>query len=256
MLSILDFDPDFALSSMGNEILKKWQRCLVSFHCAKPHHPNVVLTIGTGFVACMGNELTIATALHVVSDYIDSGQGLGAIVGGHHISLDGARFLGSAQEDCAFLEIPRSLPANSLAVLKSGRRPEMLVTSSFIVFGYPETRNRFDLRQLERTPHVHSIVSHSFSSDPSTGTLTFPYDPKNIYIETTSAGSGPPHLKGMSGSPVAQLLVNPNTGTVGLRLVGIFIRWTKSGKSLVAHCFPDFGRELHGEWDRYKSKAK
>lgn len=256
MQSILDVDPDFASLSLGNEILKKWHKCLVSFHSGKPHSPNTVLTVGSGCIASIGDRLTIVTAFHVVSDFVESRQGFGAIVNGHHIALDGTKFLGSEREDCAFMDIPASLPVNTLPSIVSGRRPEMLATSSFIIFGYPETRNRFDSRKPGQGLHVHSVISHSFQSDPIAGTLIFPYDPKYVYTEATSAAKSAPHLKGMSGSPVAQLLFNPVSGSLGLRLVGVFIRWSKNQKNLVAHCFPDFGRELHEDWDSFGTRTR
>jgi len=236
--------PGAAQADIGNSLLELWKSCLVSFHIKQPHHANKILTVGSGFILSARSRLYIATASHVLDDYA-TGMGIGAFVGGEFVSLDGVACLHQENEDCAFLPPPMSLAGKSCKPLVMGKRDDAIPTSSFMTFGYPETRNRFDVRNKNQSFNVLSIMFHNFHYDADEGNIEFDYDPKTVYAEPGSAIKAPVFLKGMSGAPVVQLLVVKATNTVALRPVGIFKEWRQgSTKRLIAHCFPDFSKDL------------
>lgn len=247
--TILEYFPHAAMESVGNMLVKQWRSCLVSFHAKKPHHDHTILTIGTGFLLTAGNSFAITTAQHVLREYA-AGNGLCVLIDGQQVSLDGLQATQSEQEDCAFVPPPATMAGREWTALAAGRRDDVIETSSFMIFGYPESRNRFDVRRPGQGLDVLNIVCHGFEHDWKRGQLTFRYDPRTVYFEDGSTFDSAPHLRGMSGSPVAQLLVSRRTGEIGLRPVGIFTEWHQaSEKRLLAHCFPDFGRELDPRWN-------
>lgn len=248
MKTLLEHFPHAPFESIGNTLIERWRSCLVSFHVKKPYHDFAVLTMGTGFLFMAGKSFTIATAQHVLRDY-GSGQGLCAMVDGELVSLDGLEALQSEEEDCAFVKVPDLMANKAWVALVSGQRSDMVATSSFMIFGFPEVKNRFDIRRKGQGFQILNIVCHGFEHDWKRGVLLFRYDPKTVYFEEGGTFNAAPNLKGMSGAPVAQLLFSKTTGAIGLRPVGIFKEWYQGNdKRLVAHCFPDFGYELDRRW--------
>jgi hypothetical protein len=244
MKSILDYFPTAAFEQIGNDLLKNWERCLVSFHAKKQYADNHVLTIGTGFVVNIQGHLAIATASHVITEY-NRGNGIGVMLGGKYASLDGAKVLHQATQDIAFIKMPEALAGMVTWPLVMGKREDTIPTCSFMIFGFPETKNRIDIRKKEIQFSVVNVMAHSFEYEKTTGDLLFPYNPKHAYVEPGSAVNAAVSLRGLSGGPVAQLLLAPDTHRIALRPVGVFKEWRQHAiKKLVACSFTDFSDEL------------
>jgi len=244
MKNLFHFYPDAAVDSFGNILAKTWEKCLVSFHAKKQYHDNQILTIGSGFIVRASDQVAIVTASRVITDY-NRGNGVSMRIGQEYASLDGAKIMQNASQDIAFIKIPEALAGTSIWPLVMGKRDDAILTSSFMIFGYPETKNRIDIRSKGTAFSALNIMVHSFEYEKTSGDLLFPYNPKAAYIGAGSALNASVSLRGLSGAPVAQLLVVPDNGNIVLRPVGVFEEWRQRAvKKLVACSFSDFSDEL------------
>lgn len=200
--------------------------------------------MGGGFVLNYYGSLSIATAAHVVLEY-NRGFGLGVRVGGQHLSLDSVEALLNKDQDIAFIPFSNDFLGRKYYPLIAGKRDDAIATSSFMILGLPESRNRLDIRDSRATFNMLNVMVHSFEYDRKAGDLIFPYDPKSVFIEPGSSQKNIGSLRGLSGAPVAQILIVKKTGALTLRPVGVFKEWRQhSVKRLVASSFRDFSDEL------------
>jgi hypothetical protein len=243
MKNLFHFYPDAAADSLGSILAKTWEKCLVSFHAKKQYRDNQILTIGSGFVVRVSDQFAIVTASRVITD--NRGNGVSVRIGEEYASLDGAKIMQNASQDIAFIKIPEALAGTSMWPLVMGKRDDAIPTSSFMIFGYPETKNRIDVRSNGTAFSAFNIMVHSFEYEKTSGDLLFPYNPKAAYIRAGSALNASVSLRGLSGAPVAQLLVVPDNGNIVLRPVGVFEELRQRAvKKLVACSFSDFSDEL------------
>lgn len=249
MKSLLELHPNIIGDNYCREVAKHWQECLVSFHARRPHHDNYIETIGTGFLVAMGDETFIATARHTLDNY-QSADGIGVIIGGGiSVSLNGMRIAGHPTLDVAMIEVPQDalLKAGirSVRAMPAMRPSDSTPTASFVIFGYPSSKNVLDMRTT-RPIGIMGIMLHGYEADLASTEIRFSYRAKDAVSEPWNPVTNPPALKGMSGSPVAQVFIRNDTSALTLRCVGVFNSW-RSKKSLVAYAFPQWLEEQEQE---------
>jgi hypothetical protein len=236
MKSVLDYFPDWPLLGMGNELVKAWSGCLLAFHEKKEFSMHEVLTIGTGFFADFHGLPFVVTAAHVARQY---NRGFGVGVTNQRVGallLDGKPMWVEDRQDIAMVPAEWVAQKGKISAFPTLIRKDQIPTSSFMIFGFPSTKNNIHIkRNSDRT--VFNILLNGFACDKNTGDLLFEYDPKNNFFEPGSSLSGAPSLQGLSGSPIAQVLISEK-GQISLRAVGVFKEYKKrEGKRLVGGSF-------------------
>ncbi|WP_145530125.1 serine protease [Yersinia alsatica] len=245
--SILDYSPFSAHNSIGTEIARKWNGVLVSFHARKPFSDNEVLTVGTGFLIKIGNVYTLVTASHTITELLQF-DAYFMRYKGENYSLNNLNIGHNAIQDYAFISIPEKMSNISLTYLPLDKRQDFIPTSTFMIFGFPTTKNKIDLRKIDNIQTCVNIVSHDFEYDTDTEDIHFPFNEKNknYFFEPESDRRNLMSLRGMSGCPVTQILINENSGVITLRAIGIFKEQkNKREKKLVACTFTKFADELN-----------
>jgi hypothetical protein len=244
MKSLLEHIPNLVADNYCKEISDRWRECLVSFHAQRPHHDNYIDTIGTGAVIAMGAATLIATARHVLDDYQRIGGG-GVIIGSRDtVSLNGMKVAGHPNQDVVLIEVPwaalHAAEATTLRAIPTSELPGSIPTSSFVIFGYPSSKNVLDAR-APRDRSIFGIMLHGYEVDYASREIRFHYTKKIAIKEPWTPMNDPPALRGMSGSPIMQVSVHGTS--LALRCVGVFHRWREK-KWLAGYVFPQWMDEM------------
>ncbi|MDC9623086.1 serine protease [Xenorhabdus sp. XENO-7] len=261
LISSYDFYPYYSVTKHvtswieqngTTQLFKKWQKSLVSFFVKKEHSMKSALLIGTGFLYMLdGKYPCIVTAAHVVHELRKSSLPFFSINGEKYI-FHKLNVEYNDEQDYAIIPFSEEMTAiqKSWLFLSSDERPLMNKTSSFVIMGYPSTRNELHVDK-NKGLSPHNITFHSFKYNEENEDIYFWYDSKvknrNIIFEEKSYFKSMSSLEGMSGSVIAQIMEHKITGDFTLRAVGIFKEFHSKqiDKYLVGCTFVPFADEIN-----------
>ncbi|MBV4369005.1 serine protease [Erwinia phyllosphaerae] len=251
--SIIHWSPTWIEENKSTGLALKWQSSLVSFFITQPHHKQEAFLIGSGFLCLLSGQIPcIVTASHVIKDMQQSDFSF--------ISIDGKKFkfehleiYFNDDQDYAIIpmpeeiikEIPQSILFNNRCDNEKYEK-----TSSFVIMGYPSKANKLHKLRPEKGLSPFNINFHGFLYERETEDIYFHFvadgKEKNICFEDVSTNKTVTSLAGMSGSVIAQLIINKKSGEVSLKSVGIFKEHRpKRGDFLVGSTFIDFADEIN-----------
>jgi hypothetical protein len=118
-------------------------------------------------------------------------------------------------------------------------------TSSFVVIGYPGSKNaEIDYRPGRSTERaLLGLAMHESTFNPETGIRHFPFTGKTIPEAWRPDITKAPSLKGVSGSPCLRVVIERSSGRIGALLSGVFYAWNKQDRELKVVSMGD-------PWDR------
>ena len=251
--SIIHYSPTWIEESKSTELALKWISSLVSFFITRPHHKQEAFLIGSGFLCLLGGQMPcIITASHVINEMQSSDFSF--------ISIDGKKFkfenlevFFNDEQDYAIIPIPEKIInviQSSILFRNESNNTKYEKTSSFLIMGYTSKGNNLHKKRAEKGLTPLNINFHNFLYEKETEDIYFHYitegKESKICFESASAINTISSLAGMSGSVIAQLIVNKESGGVSLRAVGIFKEHRpKRGNFLVGSTFIDFADEIN-----------
>jgi hypothetical protein len=250
--SILDEFPFGIQDDVVSKLTEKWRPAMVSFHVNKPHSDKDLLMVGSGFLLDMFGTPFIATASHVLMQVREANLRI-IIVGGQKYRFEKVEAYHNEEQDYAMINPPEEMLKSNrpFSFFKLAPRPELSATSSFIIMGYPSSRNKFHKDKEWKGLSCFSVAFHSFKYDTDNEDLIFHYHSKNakkglgITFEPSSSFNSVPELEGMSGGCIVQIMINSETDELTLKPVGIFKEHKKKLNYLVGCTFIPFADELN-----------
>lgn len=250
--SIIDLYPDGIDDNLASNLTKKWERAFVSFHTLKPHSKKETLTVGSGFLMQINSRPYIVTASHVVEGIKDLDSRFFRVEDQIYPFENLAVHLNSEQ-DYALIELPEKMliSGKGFIFFTDVPRTDISPTSSMIISGYPSTKNKFHKDRPTKGVQRFNFVHHHFEYNTQNEEIHFPFDSRPgkgtpVESEPASSFSSVPHLEGMSGAPVLQIMQNIHTDALTLRVVGIFKEHkSKNEKCLIAATFIHFAEEMN-----------
>ncbi|KLU14322.1 MULTISPECIES: trypsin-like peptidase domain-containing protein [Xenorhabdus] len=235
------------------QLSEKWQKSFVSFFAKDEYSMKSVSLIGSGFLYMLdGKYPCIVTAAHVVHELYKSSSPF--------FSINGEKYLFQKvnvdyndKQDYAIIYFSEEMIAlqNSWLFFNSDERPLVNKTSSFVIMGYPASKNKFHIDRNHKGLSSYNITFHSFQYNKENEDIYFWFDEKiknkNIIYEDKSVLKSIPSLEGMSGSVIAQIMEHKITGDFTLRAVGIFKEYkhAQRDKYLVGCTFVPFADEVN-----------
>lgn len=250
--SVLNFYPKFAKNNIGNKILERRKRVLISFHTKKNHSDRELSLIGSGFLVQKEDFIFVATAAHTIRAIEKLNYRYINIEGIYYVLHNIEMFINDEQDYCLFylpIEIIKK-HSKPLAYLPLEFKNQYIATSSFMIFGFPTSRNKV-YKEGWAMNTLNLIFHNDFHYETTTEDILFPFttrgkNPTSLEVESSSAIKSIPSLRGMSGCPIVQLMINIENGAINIRPVGIFKEHkTKHQKYLVGCTFPSFADEVN-----------
>ncbi|MCS3402516.1 MULTISPECIES: serine protease [Pantoea] len=251
--SIIHWSPMWVEENKSTELSSKWLSALVSFFITQPHRKQEAFLIGSGFLCLLrGNMPCIVTASHVVKDMQKSDFSF--------ISIDGKKFkfehlevYFNDKQDYAIIPIPEKIMKEipqSMVFDNQCDNERYEKTSSFIIIGYPSKANKLHKMRPEKGLYPLNINFHNFLYERESEDIYFHFvadgKERNVIFEDASTNKTITSLAGMSGSVIAQMIINKKSGDIALKAVGIFKEHRpKRGDFLVGSTFIDFADEIN-----------
>ena len=252
--SLIDEIPNAIELGITSALALKNDRALVAFYTLKKHSQKEFILVGTGFIAFMPDlGFCIVTASHVITQF-EKEEFRAIIVDGEKYKLEHVEALHHAGKDYAFIEIPKKMRESkkSLAYLNLTSRPELTPLRSFMILGYPSSKNTYHPDREWKGFQRFNLVFHEFKYNTENEDILFTYDSRpgkkgtKMTFEPGSEFESVPSLAGMSGCVVAQIMINLETDTLSMRPVGIFKEHlSKKDKYLVGCTFASFADEIN-----------
>lgn len=259
--SIIDYSPTWIEESKSTELALKWISSLVSFFITRPHHKQEVFLIGSGFLCLLGGQMPcIVTASHVIKEMQGSDFSFISI-DGKKFKFEGLEVFFNDEQDYAIMPIPEKIIneiKNSVFFRNEIDNMKYEKTSSVLIMGYTSKGNNLHKNKAEKGLTPLNINFHKFLYERESEDIYFHYvtsgKESKICFELASSINTISSLAGMSGSVIAQLIVNKVSGGVSLRSVGIFKEHRpKRGNYLVGSTFIDFADEINSSLDNAKT---
>ncbi|MGJ0624647.1 serine protease [Xenorhabdus bovienii] len=235
------------------QLSKKWQKSFVSFFAKDEHSTKRASLIGSGFLYMLdGKYPCIVTAAHVVHDLYKSSSPFFSINGDIY-PFQKVNVSYNDKQDYAIISFSEEMIAleKNWIFFNSYERPLVNKTSSFVIMGYPASKNKLHVDRSHKGLSFCNITLHSFQYNKENEDIYFWFDEKiknkNIIFEDESILKSIPSLQGMSGSVIAQIMEHKITGDFTLRAVGIFKEYkrTQRDKYLVGCTFVPFADEIN-----------
>jgi len=251
--SIIHYSPTWIDESKTTELALEWQSSLVSFFITQPHRKQEAFLIGSGFIYLLGDHIPcIVTASHVIKEMQKSELSFMSI-DGNKFKFEHLEVFFNDEQDYAIIpmseKIMEAIP-NSVLFDTKVNNDFFEKTSSFLIMGYPSKVNKLHKMHPEKGLSPFNINFHNFFYERKAEDIYFHFiaggKEKNICFEGASTNKTVTSLAGMSGSVIAQLIINKLDGGVSLKAIGIFKEHRpKRGNFLVGSTFIDFADNLN-----------
>ncbi len=227
-------------------IIASWTRILVPFISKKQHSTTTLELFGSGFITWHGRVPYLVTARHVIDGVQDRGD-CAVIINEKTILLERAVFATDEEFDVAvsgLLTWNRLLEsglnkARGAPLLHTYKREERYGVA---VLGYPSSKNKFSAVRRSLVPNAYGV---QFTELLSEGTyadasklLTFRYDQTAFSFESNPPKINGPHLRGMSGGPVVEVVYNRDPCgdlNFSVNTIGVFTEWSRSIAKVAPH---------------------
>ncbi|MBD2786544.1 trypsin-like peptidase domain-containing protein [Xenorhabdus sp. DI] len=237
------------------QLFEKWQKSFVSFFAKDEFSMKSASLIGSGFLYLLdGKHPCIVTAAHVVHELLKSALPFFSINGDNYI-FHKLNVNYNDEQDYAIIHFSEEMLAlqKSWLFFSSDERPLMNKTSSFVIMGYPASKNDLHIDRNHKGLFPCNITFHSFKYNKENEDVYFWLDEKAknkniLFEERSNLKSLPlPSWRGMSGSVIAQIMEHKITGDFTLRAVGIFKEHKNKqrDKYLVGCTFVPFADEVN-----------
>ncbi|WP_416777796.1 serine protease [Xenorhabdus budapestensis] len=252
-LPVVKHIPSWIKQNGTTQIFEKWQKAFVSFFVKDKYSMKSASLIGSGFLYMFdGKYPCIVTAAHVVHELRQSSLPFFSINGDKYL-FQKLNVDYNDEQDYAVIYFPEEMISlqKSWLFFNSNERPLMNKTSSFVIMGYPASKNKLHIDRSRKGLSHYNITLHSFKYNKENEDMYFWFDEKiknkNIIFEDKSILKSVPSLEGMSGSVIAQIMEHKITGDFTLRAVGIFKEYKhkQRDKYLVGCTFIPFADEVN-----------
>ncbi|PHM46692.1 S1 family peptidase [Xenorhabdus miraniensis] len=254
-LSVIKILPSWIKQNGSTKLFEKWQKSFVSFFAKDEFSMKSASLIGSGFLYMLdGKHPCIVTAAHVVHDLQKCSVPFFSIEGDKYI-FHKLNVLYNDKKDYAIIPFSEEMLAleKSWLFFSSDERPLMNKTSSFVIMGYPSSKNALHIDRTNKGLYPYNITFHSFQYNKENEDVYFWLDEKaknkNIIFEERSISKSLPlpSWRGMSGCVIAQIMEHQITGDFTLRAVGILKEHKKrlKDKYLVGCTFVPFADEVN-----------
>lgn len=231
------------LFALVDDAVAKWADIVVPIFVDSEKSDKAANGLGSAYLCSHGEHFFLVTALHVITDANKSNLQV-ANINGKGVDIGGLRFHVLETHDLAVAELePEWFHEKGVTKIKAARLRNDLSgwqrTGIFVAIGYPETKNRLDMRyeKLDRycLSITVSIQKHSTVSTSIQDAIHLSYDPKTV-INSYGEKLGPqPDLYGMSGGPCLELLRSTDTKpTYSLDPIGVLTEWHKKDRTIIA----------------------
>lgn len=251
--SIIEEIPQAIDDSIATQLANKYQRALVSFFTQKENNKREFVLVGTGFLILLPNApgISIMTASHVITDLMDA-EFRAICIDGENYPFEKIEVLHNREQDYALLQLPKQLLESnkSLPYFDLNYRKELTPLRSFMVTGYPGTRNVFHVDHSSKGLNRLNLIFHSFGFNTETEDIYFNYNDKKgkkgtqFTAEPMSENNNIPKLEGMSGCVISQIMIDSSNDSISLRPVGILKEQFKKNHLLVGCTFVPFADEI------------
>lgn len=252
--SLIEEIPNAIELGITSALAHKNDRAMVAFYTLKKHSQKEFQLVGSGFIAVIPDYgFCIITASHVITQIAKEDFRV-IIVDGEKYKLEHVEALHHAGKDYAVIEIPVQMreSTKSFAYLNLTPRPELTPLKSFMILGYPSSKNTYHPDREWKGFQRLNLVFHEFKYNTENEDIFFPYDSRpgkkgtKMTIEPGSKFESVPSLAGMSGCVVAQIMINLETDSLSIRPIGIFKEHlSKKDKYLVGCTFTFFADEIN-----------
>lgn len=238
---------NYIKKSITDKLTKKWGEAIVAFYTLKENSKKEYVLIGSGFIFKRGESFYVMTASHVILDPIQNKKEIFVVIGEQIYSLKTEVYY-NTEQDYAYFELPKEAKDKEYIYFDSDRakREQLNKTSSFVIIGYPSTKNTYHKDKNFKGLQMIGLTLHNFSFDTKSEDIYFSFDLKGNHIfEPSSKNKSLPKLNGMSGSIIAQIVINQHNG-ITLIPIGVFkeYRHQQQQKYLVGCTFKDFADEI------------
>lgn len=251
--SIIEEIPGTLDDSHATQLANKYSRALVSFFTLNKNSKREFILVGTGFLIQLANApgVVIMTASHVVTDLMNADF--------RAISIDGDKYpfgkmdvLHNSEQDYAIISLPEEIfkSEKTYPYFNLNYRNELTPLRSFMITGYPGSRNIFHVDRESKGLSRLNIIFHSFGFDTESEDIYFHYNDKKgkkgtqFTPESMSDNNNIPKMDGMSGAIISQIMINLSNDSLSLRPVGVFKEHLKKKNLLVGCTFIPFAEEL------------
>ncbi|WP_218928990.1 serine protease [Burkholderia sp. LA-2-3-30-S1-D2] len=194
--------------------------------------------VGTGFVVTFGGQAYFVTANHVIAAAFTQKQ-VAAKIFGKWVFLHGLYFVDNLKSDISVTFLPpRWLESYGISEIFAPMLEPLPATytgtSTFMMVGYPASKNKFDLRwPSDMTTKPIAIEAklddRRFAPTNIEPSIHIHYDHKAFPIRL-------PALQGMSGGPLFEVMSREIGARRGLSLCprGVLCEWHKRQRVVVA----------------------
>jgi len=251
--SIIEEIPGTIDDSHATQLSNKYQRALVSFFTWKKNSKRELILCGSGFLLLMPGapNIVIITASHVVTDLINA-DFRAISIDGENYPFEKVNVLHNSEQDYALVELPKAIfdKEKTLPYFDLNYRTQLTPLRSFMITGYPGSRNTFHIDRDSKGLNRLNLIFHSFGFDTETEDIFFKYNDKKgkkgtqFTPEPLSDNNNLPNLEGMSGGVISQIMIDLSKDSLSLRPVGIFKEHLKKKHFLVGNTFIPFADEL------------
>lgn len=250
--SLFDYYPQAIEGNAVKNVTDLHGDVVIAFLTDRPNYKGRLQIIGSGFLVFSSdpNIVCVVTAAHVRDDFIREEKRYLAIAGQIVMIGDIGRWSIFQKSDITFWEIHSThfvrcgitdLPTLPLLNAEIARK-EYSPTSSFVIFGYPGTRNdSIDIRPGRNANKcLYGMALHRYEYSVESNELFFNYSERKVTAEKWAPPlTTAPHLKAMSGSPCMRIIVSKSLKRLSLCLSGVFTHWKKSEHKLRAYQLGD-----------------
>lgn len=225
-----------------DELVHRWSS-LVTPIFGNGKRPGEMEGVGSGFVLSHMGKFYLVTARHVVETLKNQYEHQVVNIFGKGLHLGGRGFKTDESFDIAITDLSYS-ELKSLGFEKIQSFPLMtdsswMPTGVFVVMGYPASKNILNVKygKIDRKLHSFTVGLCTTANVPTNivNAIVFDYD-RNGMLYSNQSLAAPPALRGMSGGPALQVVVNNNgtTPRVGLSLYGVLCEWHEKRCAIVA----------------------
>lgn len=227
-----------------DQLTELWRDVVVPIYVENPKSELAIDGLGSAFLHIDQDALYLVTALHVVQDANQYSHQIG-VFAGKAVHLGGLDFRTSAAHDVAVAHLSdewlQKKELNRLKTLPAASTNQWQETGLRLLWGYPGTMNRLDVR-FGRTDRKMLAITTDLSPTRPVKTkikdaIQISYDHKNVINSDLKKLGAQPALQGMSGGPLIHVMVSPvpsSSMRFSLRCDGVLCEWHKSSRVVVA----------------------
>lgn len=242
-----------------NNITKRWIDICSPIYVKNPKEKTSAISIGTGFLVRYENRIFFITAYHVVKD-IEKNDYIILNFHNQPLMMENVYFFIDKENDIAISYLSHDWLVNK--DLKNIKAIDIMkdintacLSDAALLLGYPSSKNKLSQKFDKKNRFgmgfgLYEKLEKTNSNTKLLNPIAFRFDPNNAYNEELEKIGLPPHLKGMSGSPILSYYAENDSLHIKINIIGIFLEWYPKNKEVIGSTFESIKLLLQSTYNK------